>query len=107
LARQERRVFTRRLANIYLCNDGLPIDKSPLFQGYALMKSEFTNRDNRMRYAMRVAGYYYWKGNNNWHINWDWSAPDLANADGSPYKPYAIVPPDTADKNFNRKTGAG
>lgn len=81
--------FTRRLANIYLCNDGLPIDKSPLFQGYALMKSEFANRDNRMRYTMRVAGYYYWKGNNNWHINWDWSAPDLANADASPWKPYA------------------
>ncbi|MEO7769087.1 MAG: RagB/SusD family nutrient uptake outer membrane protein, partial [Ferruginibacter sp.] len=66
--------FTRRLANIYLCNDGLPIDKSPLFQGYALMKTEFGNRDNRMRYTMRVAGGYYWKGNNNWHINWDWSA---------------------------------
>ncbi|MEO5683651.1 MAG: RagB/SusD family nutrient uptake outer membrane protein [Chitinophagaceae bacterium] len=81
--------FTRRLANIYLCNDGLPIEKSALFQGYALMKTEFANRDNRMRYNMKVAGGYYWKGNNNWHINWDWSAPDLANADASPWRPYA------------------
>jgi hypothetical protein len=80
--------FTRRLANMYLCNDGLPIDKSPLFQGYATMRSEFTSRDNRMRYNMAVAGNYYWSGNNNWHINWDWSAPDLANA-GAPFRPYA------------------
>jgi len=81
--------FTRRGANLYLCSDGLPIEKSPLFQGYATMASEFTNRDNRMRYTMKKAGGYYWSGNNNWHINWDWSAPDLANADASPYKPYA------------------
>jgi len=81
--------FSRRLANIYLCNDGLPIDKSPLFQGYATMRSEFSNRDNRMRYSMKMANGYYWNGNNNWHINWDWSAPDLANAEASPWKPYA------------------
>jgi starch-binding outer membrane protein, SusD/RagB family len=82
-------VGTRRIANLYLCNDGLPIDKSPLFQGYATMKSEFENRDNRMRYTMKVAGGYYWKGNNNWHINWDWSLPDRANAFESPWRPYA------------------
>jgi len=81
--------FTRRLANIYLCSDGLPIDKSPLFQGYATMNSEFVNRDRRMFYTMRVAGWYYWSGNNNWHINWDWSPQDIANADASPWKPYA------------------
>jgi hypothetical protein len=82
-------VGTRRQVNLYLCNDGLPIEKSPLFQGYATMVSEFKNRDNRMRYTMKYAGGYYWKGNNNWHINWDWSVPDLANAFESPWKPYA------------------
>jgi hypothetical protein len=81
-------VFSRQLVNLYLCKDGLPIDKSPLFQGYATMASEFQNRDSRMRYDMRFAGGYYWKGNNNWHINWDWSAPDLANSDGGPFKPF-------------------
>ena len=81
--------FSRRGVNLYLCSDGLPIEKSPLFQGYATMAAEFANRDNRMRYTMKKAGGYYWSGNNNWHINWDWSAPDLANADASPWKPYA------------------
>lgn len=81
--------FTHRLANIYLCSDGLPIDKSPLFQGYATMNSEFVNRDKRMFYTLKVANWYYWSGNNNWHINWDWSPQDLANADASPWKPYA------------------
>lgn len=32
----------------YLCSDGLPIDKSPLFQGYDMMDSEYKNRDPRM-----------------------------------------------------------
>jgi len=81
--------LSRQFVNLYLCRDGLPVDKSPLFQGYATMTSEFQNRDNRMRYNMKIANGYYWYGNNNWHINWDWSAPDLANADGSPFKPYA------------------
>jgi hypothetical protein len=80
--------FSRQLVNLYLSKDGLPIEKSPLFQGYATMTSEFQNRDNRMRYNMRYAGGYYWKGNNNWHINWDWSPQDIANADGGAYKPY-------------------
>jgi hypothetical protein len=78
--------FSRQLVNLYLCKDGLPIEKSPLFQGYATMTSEFQNRDNRMRYTMAIPNSYYWNGNANWHINWDWSAPDLANA--TVFKPY-------------------
>ncbi|MDN5204343.1 RagB/SusD family nutrient uptake outer membrane protein [Fulvivirgaceae bacterium BMA10] len=39
---------TRKLADMYLCTDGLPIDQSPLFQGRSLMISEFQNRDRRM-----------------------------------------------------------
>jgi starch-binding outer membrane protein, SusD/RagB family len=92
--------FTRRLANIYLCKDGLPIEKSLLFQQYAKMNSEFVNRDSRMFYNMRVAGWYYWKGNNNWHINWDWSPQDLANADASPFKPYANSTSGYASQKF-------
>ena len=39
---------TRKLADMYLCTDGLPIEQSPLFQGRALMIDEFQNRDRRM-----------------------------------------------------------
>ena len=39
---------TRKLADMYLCADGLPIAQSPLFQGRALMTDEFQNRDRRM-----------------------------------------------------------
>jgi len=39
---------TKAAADMYLCNDGLPIDKSPLFKGYDSARSEFYNRDARM-----------------------------------------------------------
>ncbi|MCG8310015.1 MAG: RagB/SusD family nutrient uptake outer membrane protein, partial [Cytophagales bacterium] len=47
-ARDGGNTTTRKLADMYLCTDGLPIDKSPLFQGRSLMTSEFENRDQRM-----------------------------------------------------------
>jgi len=39
---------TKKIADMYLCTDGLPIDKSSLFEGYSLCRSEFQNRDPRM-----------------------------------------------------------
>lgn len=39
---------TRKLADMYLCDDGLPIDVSPRFQGRSQMTDEFQNRDWRM-----------------------------------------------------------
>ena len=51
---------TRNFANLYLCSDGLPIDKSPKFKGYAKKISEWENRDNRMRYTLLMPGQYYW-----------------------------------------------
>ncbi len=41
-------VPTKSMADQYLATDGLPINKSPLFQGYATLTSEFQNRDPRM-----------------------------------------------------------
>ncbi len=41
-------VPTKNLADMYLSEDGLPIDRSPLFQGYQTQISEFRNRDPRM-----------------------------------------------------------
>ncbi len=40
--------FTRKMLDMFLCTDGLPIDKSPLFQGYHTVTDEFVSRDYRM-----------------------------------------------------------
>lgn len=40
--------LTRKLADMYLCSDGLPIEKSTVFKKYDKWDSEFINRDNRM-----------------------------------------------------------
>jgi hypothetical protein len=39
---------------MYLCNDGLPIDRSPLFKGYDSCRSEFYNRDPRMAQSLLI-----------------------------------------------------
>ncbi|WP_170309835.1 RagB/SusD family nutrient uptake outer membrane protein [Seonamhaeicola maritimus] len=39
---------SRKIIDMLLCSDGLPIDQSPLFQGYANPEDEFQNRDYRM-----------------------------------------------------------
>lgn len=40
---------SRKIIDMFLCTDGLPIDQSPLFQGYFNKADEFLNRDYRMR----------------------------------------------------------
>lgn len=40
---------SRKLMDMYLCTDGLPIEVSPLFMGYANPLDEFKNRDYRMK----------------------------------------------------------
>lgn len=39
---------SRKMMDLYLCTDGLPASKSPLFQGYHNVGDEFKNRDLRM-----------------------------------------------------------
>lgn len=39
---------SRKFVDMAVCKDGLPIDKSPLFQGYHKMGDEFKNRDLRL-----------------------------------------------------------
>jgi hypothetical protein len=53
-------LINRKFVNMYLCSDGLPIEKSPLFQGYSTMVSEFENRDKRMTNCFLVNGEKYW-----------------------------------------------
>ena len=43
---------TKKIADMYLCTDGLPIDKSSLFEGYDSCRSEFYNRDPRMAQSL-------------------------------------------------------
>jgi len=40
---------SRKMIDLFLSSDGLPIDQSPLFEGYSETQSEFQNRDYRMR----------------------------------------------------------
>jgi hypothetical protein len=48
---------TKKLADMYLCKDGLPITMSPQFQGYdSLEITEFQNRDPRMAMTFIVPG---------------------------------------------------
>ena len=47
---------TKKLADLYLCNDGLPITKSALFQGYNNTTAEYQNRDPRMTMTMLIPG---------------------------------------------------
>lgn len=56
-------VISRKMAQMYLCSNGLPIDKSNgEFKGYDKMNSEWQNRDNRMRYNMSRPGDIFYNG---------------------------------------------
>lgn len=62
--------LTRKLANMYLCADGLPIDRSPQFQGYQTATSEFQNRDRRMTSTFLQQGQSYWNNDGAWRTTW-------------------------------------
>lgn len=59
--------MTRKLADMYLCTDGLPVHLSPLFQGYTDFMSEMKNRDWRFR-SVQNAAKTDWEGDFSW--NW-------------------------------------
>lgn len=71
--------ISRKMATMYLCDDGLPIEKSTSFKGYATPTSEFENRDSRMRYTMARPLDYFWS-NDNPRIDWSGSQQELDNA---------------------------
>jgi hypothetical protein len=54
----------RKLMDMFLCTDGLPINISPLFKGYHGLDSEFKNRDARMTSLFQQIGHAYWSANN-------------------------------------------
>lgn len=70
---------TRKLANMYVCQDGLPIQKSPLFKGYSRATSEFQNRDNRMLTTLAKRGDMVWD-NTAEHCRTAWDDSDISRA---------------------------
>ena len=52
--------FTRKLADMYLCTDGLPIHLSPLFKGFTDMNAEIQNRDYRAEAVNVKTMDYFW-----------------------------------------------
>lgn len=63
-------LVTRKMANLYLCSDGLPVDKSKTFKGYSGATDEFQNRDNRMDNTMLYHGKKYWNNDGRWRTTW-------------------------------------
>lgn len=65
---------TLKFADMFLCTDGLPVDRSPLFEGRETFESEYQNRDPRMTTLFYIPGHRYW---NHAQAAWnrDWSDP--------------------------------
>lgn len=74
---------SKKFADMFLSQDGLPIDKSPLFQGYNMTRSEYMNRDNRMRHLFVIDSNYHWDNENpGSRVTWLGDAADIANSRG-------------------------
>lgn len=74
---------TRKLANLYLCQNGLPISyndaANPQFGGYDTAVSEFKNRDNRMTTTLAQRGTKVWDNTAD-HCRTAWDDTDLSSA---------------------------
>ena len=74
---------TRKLANLYLCQNGLPISyngaSNPQFSGYSTATSEFKNRDNRMLTTLAQRGTLVWDNTSD-HCRTAWDDTDLGRA---------------------------
>ena len=53
-------IMSRKLMDMYLCSDGLPVHLSPLFKGYTDMNAELLNRDYRLTACVRPFMSYNW-----------------------------------------------
>lgn len=61
---------TAKLAQMYRCQDGLPISISPLYQGEDGQNSDFENRDKRMNGTLMQNGQTYWNNDGTWRTTW-------------------------------------
>lgn len=78
---------TRKFADMFLCQDGLPIEKSKLYDGSnEKMNSEWANRDNRMANVLMRPHDTFWNNDaNTSRTKWDDS--DRSHAAINDYKP--------------------
>ncbi|BDD11336.1 hypothetical protein FUAX_37680 [Fulvitalea axinellae] len=73
LIMQRKLSLTRKAVDMFLCSDGLPIQKSPLFRGHSTgnnQNSEFANRDRRLVFSVWKDNDPTWNGTpflNNWN----------------------------------------
>jgi len=51
---------TKKMADMFLCEDGLPVSKSPLFKGYDSILTEYKNRDLRMKNFFLTPYQHFW-----------------------------------------------
>ncbi len=65
---------TQKCADMFLCTDGLPIDRSPIFQGKSTITSEYENRDLRMINIFVIPGSQIWESAPLSYVR-DWSDP--------------------------------
>ncbi len=81
-------IVSRKMAQMYLCQDGLPIEKSKVFQGYEKRISEWLNRDNRMHQQISRPGDAFW-GNTaqNCRVDWLGEEADLAHCADPSFNP--------------------
>ncbi|WP_297218599.1 RagB/SusD family nutrient uptake outer membrane protein [uncultured Prevotella sp.] len=74
---------TRKLANMYVCQNGLPITYNgtvnAMFKGYDQATSEYQNRDNRMLTTLAPRGTKVWDNTVD-HCRTAWDDSDLARA---------------------------
>lgn len=70
---------TRKMADMYLCSDGLPVEKSKVFKGYAKTTDEFQNRDARMDNTMLYDGEKFWDNDTKNGSRLSWDANDYKN----------------------------
>ena len=80
---------TSKLADMYLCTDGLPIEASSKFQGYETKRSEWQNRDNRMNNTMMRPGDTFWNNSkNNCRIDWSGNEAEVKRAKYTNFDPW-------------------
>lgn len=74
-------LVSAKFVEMYLCTDGLPIDKSHLFKGYETMRGEWMNRDIRMQYTLMRPGDNFWDASEkNSRIDWSGSEDEIRRA---------------------------
>lgn len=72
----------RKMMDMYLCTDGLPIQLSPEFKGFSHMNSEYENRDLRLTGMIKTPLKKYWgwgKSNSGGGAQYDKDVSDVDN----------------------------